>query len=474
MSANVHPRIAAARARALLLWSLTALLAGCSSERRTKSAVKLAAVAPFREVPIGLCEDHPPESTSEARLREDFQLLANAGVRVLRVSFGWDDLEPARDEYDFRPVDQLLRVASEFGVRLIPYVCYTPPWLAPPDTKPSDIYRTPPTELAEFEQLMELLSSKYRGRFQSWELWNEPDNQEYWLGTPAEYASLLAAGARGVKRGDPDARVVLGGIAGHLDFLEQLLSQHGAADAIDVINLHSYSETWNPEPLEAITTYLERAAELARSYGQAEPLWLAEVGYSTFRRGNFVSNWTSARFDFEHTPPFQAAVLLRVLAMARAVPEVELIAWYELRDLPAGTEVIGDQNNRHLGVLAPSGEPKPAFEALKRALPMLSAPLRPLRVRVDAQGVEARAFQGADGRCTIVAWQPTQELPETLPRARARFTLEASTSRPRAHTSDALGELSAELALESTTPIRTAALELTPERTHLVVVEGCQ
>lgn len=143
-----------------------ALLCGCG-ERIPKSAQRGSNRAPFRDVPVGLCEDHPPESTTDERLREDSEALACAGVRVLRVSFGWDDLEPERDRYDFAPVDRVLRLAAEFGVRLIPYVCYTPASLAPPGAPPNDIYRTPPTDLREFEPLMELLAARYRGRRRS-------------------------------------------------------------------------------------------------------------------------------------------------------------------------------------------------------------------------------------------------------------------------------------------------------------------
>jgi len=464
----------------ILLTIIVAFSCGCRGERPAAAAPQAASSAGFRDVPIGLCEDHPPESTSEERLREDFRALERAGVRLLRVSFGWDDLEPERDRYDFGPVDQALRVAAEFGVRLIPYVCYTPPWLAPKSAAPNEVYRSAPSDVGEFEQLMELLATRYRGRFGSWELWNEPDNREYWLGTTAEYAALVAAGSRGVKRGDPRARVVLGGIAGRLDFLEELLTKHDVASHVDVVNLHSYAETWNAEPLEGISDYLERAAELVRDHGEGEPLWLAEVGYSSFRRESFVSEWYTARFDFEHTQAFQGSVLLRVLAMARAAPAVELVAWYELRDLPPGTEVIGDHNNRHLGVLDASGQPKPAWAALTRALPLLSGPLRPITVRVRASSkeaasrIEARAFQRADGQCLVVAWLATQRLSVPPGSARARFALDVSSSPGTARVFDAVGELSSELAYDARAPVVTSELALSPEQTKVIVIDGCQ
>ena len=154
-----------------------------------------------------------------------------------------------------------------------------------------------------------------------------------------------------------------------------------------------------------------------------------------------------------------------------------MIAWYELRDLPAGTQVIGDQNNQHLGVLSPAGEPKPAFQALTRAVALLSGPLRPLAVQVRAvqvRAIEARAFQRADGRCLIVAWLPTHTLPDSAGEIRAAFTLAARTRSRKAHTSDAYGEAATELALANTSPVVTAELTLSPERTHVIEIDACE
>ena len=55
---------------------------------------------PFVVVPLGLCEDYPEESRSIEEVRRDLALLRQAGVKVLRVSFGWDGIEPERPPRD--------------------------------------------------------------------------------------------------------------------------------------------------------------------------------------------------------------------------------------------------------------------------------------------------------------------------------------------------------------------------------------
>src|SRR3954452_15857047 len=65
----------------------------------------------WRHVPIGLCEDYPEESRSLEGARQDFELLRRLGVNTLRVSFGWDAIEPERDRYELEFWDAFVDMA---------------------------------------------------------------------------------------------------------------------------------------------------------------------------------------------------------------------------------------------------------------------------------------------------------------------------------------------------------------------------
>ena len=52
----------------------------------------------------------------------------------------------------------------------------------------------PPLRGTEFTELMALLAGRFRARVGSWEIWNEPDNADFWLGSASDYAALLMAG----------------------------------------------------------------------------------------------------------------------------------------------------------------------------------------------------------------------------------------------------------------------------------------
>lgn len=414
--------------------SLALLLAGCASPNLPRGE--------WREIRIGLCEDYPEESRSLEAAWSDLALARDHGASVLRIAFGWDAMEPERGVYDWSFWDEFVREAHGAGVTLIPYVCYTPRWAA--QDAGDDFWRSPPRDPGDFGRFMGEIVRRYRGTIQSWELWNEPDNRAYWLGTAAQFAELVRAGSAAVRAADPRARVVLGGIATEVSFLESLFREHRIAPAVDVVNLHSYFETWHPEPIERLTDYVEDAAHIVQTFGEREPLWLAETGYSSVGGRAVVSEVYRARFRGEHTDEAQADALVRTLVLAAATGQLPVIAWYRINDLPPGQEVIGDDNNRHLGLRRADGRPKASLAAFAWTAKMLQQPFRMREVEVTLDGKSigeprVEAFDLRDGRTLVAAWlalpqsadsRPTSAEPVDDPRG-ARLKLRVARANGR-------------------------------------------
>jgi hypothetical protein len=418
---------------------LTAAALGCSAKPASAPVVQSASIphAVLRQVPLGLCEDYPEETRSLEEVRRDFGVLKAAGVSVLRVSIGWDGVEPEKDHYDFAFWDAFVDAAVASGIRLLPYVAYTPRWDS--DGTPEAYWKTPPRDLAEFTEIMGLLAARYRARVGSWEIWNEPDNRDYWLGSAAEYASLLAAGSAAVRRANPRAEVVSGGLAGGVEFLREVFDEHGGAELVDVVNLHAYYETWNPNPLEALPQYLDDVSAIVKRHGGRQAIWLAEVGYSNWRAPDAPPS-----ASYEHTLDYQAVMLVRTLALAYAHPAVSLVAWYELKDPRGSAPMIGNDHNRHLGVTFADYAPKPAFAALAFTQSLFSRGFSDAdaQVRVSRQpssAVELRAFVTARQSLVLVAWLKTAAPPGAEPRHEVVRVAAPYTRRGTARVYDAQG-----------------------------------
>jgi len=390
------------------------LLMSCQSVQKTNYVrlIKPADVE-YYHTPIGLCEDYPEETTTMEIIKGDMELLKRTGVDLLRISFGWDAIEAEKDQYDWLFWDDYVDIATnQYGITLVPYICYTPRWNSRGDSL--WFWNDQPLDFEEFGEFMFDLVTRYKDNIKTWELWNEPDLDIYWdtrdIGAFAEFIKI---GSKAVKRADPESKVVLGGIAYDAGFLEKLFRDYDLSPYIDIVNLHNYYETWSERPVEQVGDNIEAIASVIDKYGNKQALWMAEVGYSTFRQGSYVSEAYHAYYDYEHTPEYQAVDLFKCLTLAVAEEKLSAIAWYEIKDLPPTEEVIGDNfNNRHLGIAYPDFSPKLAEKALVFFRKLFGIPYRNITESVAVQkqsdsDVFYRSFEKEDGTVIVAAWIAT-------------------------------------------------------------------
>lgn len=369
--------------------------------------------AEYYHVPIGLCEDYPEETTTMEIIRGDMELLKRTDIDLLRISFGWDGIETAKDQYEWLFWDDYVKMAVEdYDVTLIPYICYTPMWNSTGDS--INYWNHIPEDFEEFGEFMGDLVNRYKNYIKTWELWNEPDIKIYWSGTAEEYARLVKIGSAAVRKADPEAIVVLGGIAHRPEWLLELFRDHDISSYVDIVNIHNYYETWSPHALEDMDEYVDEVHDIVAEYGDGQAIWMAEVGYSSYRgAGGRVSDSYTAYYDYEHTPEFQAVQLIRTLTLALSTDKLAAITWYEIKNLPQSEDVIGDEyNNRYLGVANYDFKPKPAEKALTFFNKLFSAEYKSIDAdllvqrKLDSHS-EIHGFQTREGDVIVVGWLKT-------------------------------------------------------------------
>jgi hypothetical protein len=395
----------------VILLGIASVLAPAQQRKVGYDQLLRPAAATFYHTPIGLCEDYPEETTTMEIIRADMELLKRSGINMLRISFGWDGIEEAKDQYNWLFWDDYVRMATEeYGITLIPYVCYTPMWNSTGDS--ITYWRSPPKDYDQFGKFVETLVNRYKPWIKSWEIWNEPDIEWFWLGTVTDFARLLKIGSDAVRRADPDAIVVFGGLAHETNFLWKLFRDHGISPYVDVVNIHNYNETWSGNPNEEVIGYVNTVADIVQRYGNGQSIWMAEIGYSTFRLNGRISEHYTATYDYEHTPAYQAVHLVRTLTMLLSTEKLAAIAWYEIKDLTTHEDVIGDDNNRHLGVATLHHEAKPAEHALRFFNKLFSVRVRSIDMRttvvrtVGSQS-QVHAFETEAGDVIVGAWLKT-------------------------------------------------------------------
>jgi hypothetical protein len=214
-----------------------------------------------------------------------------AGVRSARVAAWWCFLEPERDQYEWKDMDIMLQLLSNYGLEPIPEILYTPYWAraAAPAPRTSCIdnwqrnYR--PDDIADWGEFMSEIVQRYgaagKHQVRYWEIWNEPDLPEFLSRdssggdkTVCIYSELLKAASQQIHSQDPGARILLGGLSdingpGFLDDLLDAECSQDVRDDFDILAFHAFTA-------HSLKLYfLNRVLEKYDAVGRYE-LWLNE------------------------------------------------------------------------------------------------------------------------------------------------------------------------------------------------------
>jgi hypothetical protein len=320
-------------------------------------------------------------------------LMARVGVHWIRPWLAWENVwafqEPQQGAWDTRALDAAARRMRSQGMR---YQCIlfsapqwvtgTPGWNAPPVGK-----------MGVWADYVRRLVSRYRGRIEHWEIWNEPD-----LMWPEEtrhqgehYVALLKAAYEAAKAADPRC-VVLGlSHAGYMGWLEGV-GAHGAAPYMDAATVHSYAA-----PREFVAAINERREVLARHGMGGKPLWINEIGTTAY---DFSAAY-SAKYDCSEAK--QANVLAATYALCYSFDPRMKAFWfctYDPRDAAHESDWTGDCG---VGVLYLGFLPKLSYVALagvsretdgRRCLGRVDLPQPAGRPPQERVGLRQVSFEG--------------------------------------------------------------------------------
>lgn len=221
--------------------------------------------------PYGICAHVSRHGDHELAERE-FGLMRQAGIGWARTDFDWTTVQPRQDVWDFSMIDATVDKAEQAGIEILPILAYDVAWATP-------AYK----HLDAWLEYVRRTVGRYKDRLRAWEVWNEPDLEQFWKETPdpASYTILLKATYEEIKKIDPELTVVLGGLSGiPYEYIEGIYKAQGAA-YFDVMALHPYRYPETPES-RSLADDLTRLRELMGRYGDVDkPVWITEIGWPT-------------------------------------------------------------------------------------------------------------------------------------------------------------------------------------------------
>jgi O-antigen ligase len=141
-------------------------------------------------------------------------MIEAAGLRWVRQSFPWAEIEPQPGHYRWQPWDEVVSAVQEHGLSLIAVLDTSPSW-ARRGTNNANPH-TPPQETADYGRFVRAFAERYSEQIDYYQVWDEPNVSAHWgdgYVDAVSYTALLREGYAQIKAADPRAYVLTAGLA---------------------------------------------------------------------------------------------------------------------------------------------------------------------------------------------------------------------------------------------------------------------
>lgn len=364
----------------------------------------LAAGAGFTYLPWGVASEHVREAlptvfeTPNDRparfgygmglaMPANSGLVRAAGFGYVKFQLAWRVSEPRPGRYDWAdgsPSDSyagnFIRDAERAKQKVILRVDTPPGWA---NGNGGD--HAPPIDVEDYGRFLRALASYLKGRVVAYEIWNEPNLASEWGGrtpNPDEYVELLKAAYKGVKAGDPAAKVISAGLAttagdgeramNDLDYLRGMYAA-GARDYFDVLGSHPYGFGSAPEELSGDGVHFFRRAEAQRQVmvdngDERKQIWATELGWLADPDAyGETCNWPDRDWQ-KVSPQTQAEYLVRAYQYAyKNWPWMGVMVLFNL-DFSLPSYYFPCNQMRWHAIINEDRSPRPAYTALLEML----------------------------------------------------------------------------------------------------------
>jgi len=204
-------------------------------------------------------------------------------------AMSWAYLEPAKGQLDWTRLDAYVDLAQAHGVSVMYSNSGVPKWAAANTSScQTNAYGTycssSVVDVQDWSNFVTDLVTRYKGRIQVYELWNEP--QQYFTGTLAQLVTLTQNEYQIIRSIDPAATILTPSMVSYgYPYLDSYFAA-GGPKSIDAVSIHTYPDPTN-DIAETITTSLtEQMKTVETKYGIADkPLWDTEGSWGNTSSG---------------------------------------------------------------------------------------------------------------------------------------------------------------------------------------------
>lgn len=143
----------------------------------------------------------------------DLTLAQQGGFHWIKQRFEWRNIEGhGKGQFEWNEPDRIVQAAEDHGLKIIARIDNQPQWASTRVQFPAS---SAPDDLQDWADYVSALATRYKGRIQAYEVWNEPNLSNEWGSSPdpAAYTQLLQASYTAIKAADPQASVISAGLS---------------------------------------------------------------------------------------------------------------------------------------------------------------------------------------------------------------------------------------------------------------------
>lgn len=236
----------------------------------------------------------------------DLSAMASGGLTLARIDARWENVEPTppsggTHNYNWSMYDGIVQGLAEHGLRWLPIVAYSTTWSGVTPGDPGSAVA--PSHIPDFAAYAAALAKRYGPGGTFWqshpsltpvpvtdyEVWNEENSTVFWpqqADNAEAYADLYVAARSAIKGVDPQARVLVGGLAlvnppqvtDEIDFVRRMYAHRpDLAGNVDGVALHPYQQNVHYTYMR-IAKFRQGLNQIA---GPSVPIEITEDGWAT-------------------------------------------------------------------------------------------------------------------------------------------------------------------------------------------------
>jgi hypothetical protein len=193
----------------------------------------------------------------------------------------WAEVNPSAGVYQFQHLDAFLQLNEARGAEVIYTFGRTPLWASSKPAAPGPYgpgQCAPPTDLKNWDNYVTAIASHVGPRITYWELWNEPQDPEYYCGNMQTMLTMAQHAYGIIKSINPAAQIITPTVAASEGpaWLDAYLSQGGGKYA-DIISFHGYCN----DKAESINPVVSQYQKVVAAHDQGgKPLWDTEADWA--------------------------------------------------------------------------------------------------------------------------------------------------------------------------------------------------